>query len=316
VFALVILLIAGAVAFALTRPEKVVVPNVVGKSSAAAAAVLHNAGFDVSIERVPDAETPVDAVIRQDPQANNRADKGSTVALTVSSGPGQRGVPNVLGDGRLAATRQLRKDGFKVRERREASDEVPENHVIDTTPGPGTLTEVGTTVTLTVSSGRKRIAVPEVTDLSSDDARSRLEDAGLQVNVQQRDSDRDPGTVLQQDPPAGTKVVQGTTVTIFVARAPETVEVPDVTNLPEGDAVNAVSDAHLSPRTRDRTVTNPDQVGVVVHQNPSGNRKVKRGSAVTLTIGRAPTSTTPSPGAGDETQTTPPPGGGAGAPGG
>ena len=58
------------------------------------------------------------------------------------------------------------------------------------------------------------------------------------------------------------------------------------------------------------------QVGTVVHQNPSGGHKVKRGSAVTLTIGRAPTTTTPGPGAGDETQTTPPPDGGAGAPGG
>ena len=157
-----------------------------------------------------------------------------------------------------------------------------------------------------------------MTGLNRDDARGQLSDAGLQVNVVERDSDEQPGTVIQQDPPTGTHVVQGTTVTIFVARAKEQVDVPDVTGQPEGDAVNAISDAHLSPRTRDRTVADPTQVGTVVHQNPSGGHKVKRGSAVTLTIGRAPTTTTPGPGAGDETQTTPPPppDGGAGAPGG
>jgi beta-lactam-binding protein with PASTA domain len=303
---LIVAALAAVGVYAATHQKKVVVPNVVGKQSAGAAAILHNAGFDVNIERVPDASTPVDAVIRQDPQAGDRAKKGSTVSLTVSSGPGQRAVPNVIGDGRLAATRQLKRSGFKVREQREASDDVPENHVIDTSPSPGTITEVGTTITLSVSSGRKRVAVPDVTDLSRDDAQSRLSDAGLQVTVQQRDSDKDPGTVLQQDPPGGTRVVQGTTVTIIVARAPQDVDVPDVTDQTEGDAVNAISDAHLSPRTRDRAVTDPSLDGVVVHQNPSGGHKVKRGAAVTLTIGRLNPQTTTTPGGGDETQTTPP----------
>src|SRR4051794_25789344 len=312
---LVVAALAAVGVYAATHQKKVVVPTVVGKQSAAAAAILHNAGFDVNIERVPDASTPVDAVIRQDPQADERAKKGSTVSITVSSGPGQRAVPNVIGDGRLAATKQLKRSGFKVREQREANDEVPENHVIDTSPSPGTITEVGTTITLSVSSGRQRVAVPDLTGLSSDDARSQLSDAGLQVRVVQRDSDQDPGTVLQQDPPKGTRVVQGTTVTITVARPQQDVDVPDVTGQSEGAAVNKISDAHLSPRTRDRTVpADSPEVGQVVHQNPSGGHKVKRGAAVTLTIGRAPSSSPPAPGGGDETQTTPPAdSGGAGA---
>jgi len=75
------------------------VPTVVGKHSAPAAAVLHNAGFDVRIERVPDAATPVDVVIRQDPQANQRAEKGSTVSLTVSSGRASAACPTCWATG-------------------------------------------------------------------------------------------------------------------------------------------------------------------------------------------------------------------------
>ena len=305
---IVLLLLAGGagLAFLLTRPAKVVVPNVVNQPVQGARARLINAGFEVSIDRQRDPTSPVDTVIRQDPQPNTRADEGATITLTVSEGPGTAGVPNVLGDGRLQATRKLKQAGFKVRERREPSEDVPENHVIDTNPSPGTLAQVGSEVSVTVSTGRKRVDVPALKGLNQDEAASQLRDAGLRVSVNERDSNQDPGTVLDQNPPPGTRVVEGTTVTIVVAREPQQVEVPDVTGQDEGVAVNAVSDAHLSPRTRDKEVTDPAQDGVVLRQNPRAKRKVKRGSVVILTIGRLKTTTTPGPGQGDETQTTPP----------
>jgi serine/threonine-protein kinase len=314
---LVLLLLAGAGlgAYLLLKPDKVPVPNVVGRPYQGAAASLRNAGFNVEIDRVRDDTSPVDTVIRQDPQPDKRAEKGATVTLTVSEGPGTRALPNVIGDGRLAATRKLRKAGFKVDERREPSDDVPQNHVIDTQPSPGSVAEVGSTVTLTVSTGRKRVEVPKVTGLKRDDATSALQDAGLRVDAVEQDSDQDPGTVLQQDPPPATRVVEGTTVTIRVAREPQTVEVPDVTDQDEGTAVNKISDAGLSALTRDQDVDDPAQDGKVLRQSPSDGRKVKRDSKVTLTIGRFKQSTTTTPGQGDETQTEPPASpGAAGAP--
>jgi beta-lactam-binding protein with PASTA domain len=315
---LVLLLVAGGAiaAYAVTRPNKIVVPNTVGKPVQGARAVLANAGFEVSIERVRDPESPIDQVIRQDPQPDTRAEKGSTVTLTVSEGPGTSGVPNVLGDGRMEATKKLKDKGFKVKEQKASSDEVPENHVIDTTPSPGTLAEVGSTVTITVSTGRERVEVPKLTGLDREEATSALSDAGLKANVVEKDSDEDPNTVLQQDPPPGTRVVAGTAVTITVAREPQQVEVPDVTGQDEGAAVNAISDAHLSARTRDKEVASPDQDGVVLRQNPSAGRKVKRGSQVIVTIGRFNPDLNPDPGAGDETQTQPPANPGGAGPGG
>ena len=91
-----------------------------------------------------------------------------------------------------------------------------------------------------------------------------------------------------------------------MARESQQVEVPDVTGQDEGAAVNAISDAHLSPRTRDKEVSSPDQDGTVLRQNPSAGRKVKRGSQVIVTIGRFNPDLNPGPGAGDETQTQPP----------
>src|SRR5439155_858647 len=81
--------------------------------------------------------------------------------------------------------------------------EVPENHVIDMNPSPGTLAQVGSEVSLTVSTGRKRVEVPDVRGLDRQEANSQLSDAGLRVSVNERDSNQPPGTVLEQNPPPG-----------------------------------------------------------------------------------------------------------------
>ncbi|MDQ3680248.1 MAG: Stk1 family PASTA domain-containing Ser/Thr kinase [Actinomycetota bacterium] len=67
--------------------SKVQVPSVVGQDSASAAAELGAAGFRVRTVREPSATVPADRVIRTDPGAGAELDRGSTVALVVSSGP-------------------------------------------------------------------------------------------------------------------------------------------------------------------------------------------------------------------------------------
>ena len=66
-------------------------------------AALENRGFEVSVRRVSE-DAPVDQVTRQDPQAFERVDEGSTVTLTVSNGPGTGQVPDV--DGPVARRRE------------------------------------------------------------------------------------------------------------------------------------------------------------------------------------------------------------------
>jgi serine/threonine-protein kinase len=84
------------------------------------------------------------------------------------------------------------------------------------------------------------------------------------------------------------------------------VKVPDVTGESEGQAVNDISNANLSPTTVDKAVTDQTQDGIVLKQSPAGGKQAKKGDRVTLTIGRLQTPTTTTPGGGDETQTTPP----------
>ncbi|MFI5054591.1 MAG: penicillin-binding transpeptidase domain-containing protein, partial [Acidimicrobiia bacterium] len=96
---------------------------------------------------------------------------------------------------------------------------LPAGTVIVETPAGGTSAQLGALVTLQVSSGVPSVVkVPDVVGLSQADASTALQAAGfVVVVVEQHVSDpQSVGAVLTQDPAAGVKAKQGTTVTITV----------------------------------------------------------------------------------------------------
>ncbi len=281
------LLVAGLVigALLLSGGDKVTVPQVVGVDEASAVTRLRADGFDTDITTKNDPNAPKGQVIGQIPSGNSEADKGSTVTLTVSDGPGTATVPRVVGDGRLVATKKLRDAGFLVREEEDFSADVGENRVISVEPGQGEALEKGSTVTIVVSSGAERVDVPSVLRQSREDAQATLEDAGFEVSVREMESEEDVGTVLSQDPKAGTARPKGSRVTITVAKASEAVDVPNVVGQSSAEATAALSGAGFTVLPRDQEVDSPDEDGVVLAQNPASG-KLKRGERVTITVGK------------------------------
>jgi beta-lactam-binding protein with PASTA domain/predicted Ser/Thr protein kinase len=302
-----ILVLAGAgAAYALTRPAKHDVPNVTGKPVQAALAILQNAGFDPSVQRIA-STTKKDTVVRQDPQPGTRAQEGDEVQLTVSDGPGNKAIPDVGGQPRSQAIKALKAAGFKVDEQRQNSDSVKTGRVISTTPGALTQAEVGSTVIVLISSGREKAAVPNVVGQDVSDARDVLTAAGFTVSAKEQEDDTaDPGTVLSQSPKDGAQAPKGSRVALVVAKQPKQVTVPDVTGQPVDQAINALADAGLVPQQVSKDVTSADQDGVVLSQNPRDG-KADRGSRVVVTVGAytPPVKTTTTPPV-TPTTTTPP----------
>ena len=96
---------------------------------------------------------------------------------------------------------------------------LPKGIVVSQVPGGGSSAQLGALVTIEVSSGvPAKVKIPDVVDLSVDDARATLEAAGFVVEVVDRhvNDPHNDGKVLAQDPAAGAKALQGTTVTITV----------------------------------------------------------------------------------------------------
>jgi beta-lactam-binding protein with PASTA domain/tRNA A-37 threonylcarbamoyl transferase component Bud32 len=291
------LLIALA-ALLLTGNDEVEVVSVVGKQEAVAIDQLSNDGFEVDTERQPDL-APVGEVIAQDPHGGTKADEGSTVRLTVSSGPGEVTIPTVEGFSEERAVRELtragcgkREDtnlcGFKVEVKQQASDSVDEGDAVRTNPPGGTRAEVGSRILLFVSTGPKQVEVPDVIDLARESAESTLNRAGLGFTIREQESDREPGTVLAQDPVGGTVVDKGSRVQLTVAKEPETVEVPNVVGFSRATAEDTLRDAGLKPTVVEEETDDPAAIDQVLRQRPGSGVDAKPRSEVEIVVGVAP----------------------------
>jgi beta-lactam-binding protein with PASTA domain/tRNA A-37 threonylcarbamoyl transferase component Bud32 len=303
-------LVAGlglAAVLLLPGTQKVGVPTVVGADQANAEAKLRQDGFRVDTVQKT-AEQPAGQVIGQDPTGGTKAKKGSTVTLTVSAGPQQVAVPQVVGLTVSSARARLDKAGLQPSEREENSDTVAKGKVVSVSPGEGQKVDKGSSVTLVVSSGKPQAEVPDVVGKSFEEAQSTLQAAGFKATRKDKESDtKDPGTVLAQDPKSGVQIDSGSTVALTVAKEPAAAPVPDVTGEDSPDAIRKLSSMgfEVDPQTRD--VDSPDGDGVVIEQTPAAGTKAKKGSKVTIVVGKFNPDLNPEGGTttGDGTGTTP-----------
>jgi beta-lactam-binding protein with PASTA domain/tRNA A-37 threonylcarbamoyl transferase component Bud32 len=131
--------------------KQVQVPSVVGMSEANARATLQQAGFQVTSTSAPSDSTPEGNVSDQSPDGGTQAEKGSTVSITVSSGPSTTTVPDEVGQEKQIAEDDLKNNGFKVKVVNVAvSDPNQDNIVQDQDPAGGSQAPNGSTVTVFV----------------------------------------------------------------------------------------------------------------------------------------------------------------------
>ena len=268
----------------LLKPDQATVPSVVGSEESTAQAVLVRAGFKTD-SVVKKSDSPKGQVVGQDPPGGEQADKGSTITLTVSDGPASVAVPSVAGMSASQAQRKLQNAGFTVRIRKQSSDTVPSGDSIETLPPEGTPVDRGSTVTLVVSSGKETVEVPAVIGQNVDDASATLRGAGFGVSVTREESASAEGTVLRQDPGAGTKAAKGATIAIVVAKKQATTKVPNTVGEDEASAISDIQSAGFTVSVDRVNVSDESQDGTVVSQNPSGG-SAPSGSTVTIGVGR------------------------------
>jgi serine/threonine-protein kinase len=282
---------AGVATYFLTRPTQVSVPNTVNEPLSAAQTQLQNAGFTPNLLYRSDTHLK-DLVIDQSPRGGTMTDKGATVTLTVSTGPGPVNVPSVQGLPERDAKRAITHVGLKVgRVAQQSSDAIPQGSAINTDPPAGTSLPAGQGVTLFVSSGQPPVNVPGVVGTNKADAERTL--SGLNITVQtstQESSTSPPDTVISQS--ATGKVPAGSTVTLTIATAPTTATVPDVTGKTAAAATTALTQAGFKVSKSTKDVATQVEDGVVISQSPAGNATAAKKSTVKLVVGHYKATTT------------------------
>ncbi|MFL6239011.1 MAG: Stk1 family PASTA domain-containing Ser/Thr kinase [Actinomycetes bacterium] len=224
------------------------------------------------------------------------------VAKALFSGSGSSGVPtpDVLGKPLAQAEQEITAAGLVVGTVTPAYQgasgcDQPKGRVCNQSPLGKIASNKGASVNLTVSLGRQQVQVPNVVDLSRNDATKALKDAKLAVgSITEQDSTQKSGTVLSQTPAAGATVDAGGKVDLVIASGKTAL--PDVVGLDVNAATDQLHQAGFSVSTKSQPTNDPTQIGKVLTQSPAGGNgaTASSGTTVTLTVGSAPASPTPS----------------------
>jgi eukaryotic-like serine/threonine-protein kinase len=288
--------------------ELVEVPNVVGMQVEEARDRLEADEFVVNVEFENSDEAEQGEAIRTEPPAGEMVERGSEVDLFISIGSERIPVPAVVGMPLEQARQEIMDAGLSVGEVEERPDpDFPEGVVIATNPAAGVEISAAIPVDLVVSTGPEVVEVPDVTDMTEREAITALTALGLVPSFNEEYSQEvAEGVVIRQDPVGGTEAIAGDTVLLVVSLGPEPVQVPDLSNMTEAEARQAVESRNLVFNVSNSTqpVADQSQDGRVVSQVPSAGTTVDQGDTVTVTLGEytpPPTTTTTT------TTTMPPP---------
>jgi serine/threonine-protein kinase len=233
-------------------------------------------------------------------------------------------VPNFVGERLPQAQRQAAQADVRLLVTRRVAEH-PKGTIVDQKPVPGTLAKSGAPVTVVISRGPPKKAVPDVTGLAAPDAAARLQKAGFVPKLVQVRSTKTAGTVLSQKPAPSAKAAPGSKVTLTVAKGapgqttstattattattvttttvqtttraqttppptqtqPAGVAVPSLVGKGIGTALNALERLGLVASVKYQSSSAP--VGQVRAQNPSAGARVPRGTSVQVNVAEGP----------------------------
>jgi beta-lactam-binding protein with PASTA domain len=189
-------------------------------------------------------------------------------------------VPAVVGMSEEEAVARLGDENLDANQVYRATDK-PANVVVSQKPTAGSDVDEDSVVTLVVDRGAPQAEVPTVTGLKADEAVQKLADDGFEARQTEVSATQAAGTVVAQDPTAGSKLAKGGTVSLSVSKA-RPVPVPNVVGSSEDTASKTLRAAGFAVNVA--TVPSAQPEGVVVAQSPPAGGTAVTGSSVRINV--------------------------------
>ncbi len=227
------------------KPQLVEVPNLVGEVYADLPAYPD---FRVKVDKeVHDDTYPAGQIIEQNPVAGEQIEKNNTIYVIVSKGEAPKVVtmPNVVDWELSQAERALNnlEMNLQIKVEEMHHDEIAAGSVIRSEPEAETELTTGQEVTLYVSKGVefKTGLMPNVVGDDKQSAIQVLKSQELDLQIVEEpiyDSVVEAGEVVRTDPEAGEELTTGQTVTLYISKGPQLVELQNVVGLSVDKAVS------------------------------------------------------------------------------
>ena len=190
--------------------------------------------------------------------------------------------PTLTGLSQIEAEEVAENQGLTVQTTEDFNETVPAGTVVSSVPAAGENMPRRGTVTMVVSKGPERFAMPRVVGLSADDARQLLTEARLTVGTVSEDwhEELDPGLVVATSQEPGAPLRRDTAVDLTLSKGPRPIQVTNQTGRPVDTAQTALEGAGFTVSVK--TAHSPTvPVGHVVSQSPASGTG-HRGHTITL----------------------------------
>lgn len=176
----------------------------------------------------------------------------------------------------------------------EFSSEYDQDEIMSQNPDEGEMVAKGDVVTVDISKGEDKGVVPNLIGKSESEAKEMIEQYGYKVgSVTEKESEKTKGTVLSQDPSAGSEVSSGSTINIVISdgKGKEKVEVPNLLGMSEAAAKKAIKNAGFKVGKVSEGVSSSYDEGEVMWQEYNSGTKLEKGETINIRISKGKSST-------------------------
>jgi beta-lactam-binding protein with PASTA domain len=261
--------------------EHIEVPDLTGMTREEAEYAITDAGFKPGTTSEKSSNSPQGMVIDQIPSACSLAIPGDAIDITISKIINVE-VPNIVGLDIDSGEQVLINSQLEVGEITEQSSKSTSGTILNQSIEAGTIALVSTPVDIVIAA-RETVEVPGLIGKKLDMAKYLIRSAKLVPgNIVKQVSTEKADTVLEQDPPAGTAVLEGESVDLVISII-EALKVPDVTGKHINEARTILENKEFRiGRIIKRTSTLG--TGTVLDQNPKACTEVDAGMPLDLVV--------------------------------
>ena len=218
-----------------------------------------------------------------------------TIFFMNVKGPEKVLVPNVVGKSLEDALLEMQvKELYPKISLRYSEVPGDEGTILDQSPDAGAIVKGYSRVSLVVSRGVVVEKVDEYTGMNIEDLRMKLQTlfAGqtkpliVLAEPEYKPDASDAGTILEQDPPAGTRISEPVTVQLVVSRGPnyENTKAPYLIGQSVNDLLQTITRSKLVFDISSRKAEDDDKPGTVVDQQAFDSEYVPNYTRVSLTM--------------------------------
>ena len=198
-------------------------------------------------------------------------------------------VPNVMGMGIEEAVKVLKQAGLTETHKAMPSDDVQLNQVYVQNPEADTTIRKGDAVILVISSGPVPFEMPDVINMTADEATNLLTAKKMAITRDRAASaDVPKGRVMNQVPAAGDLVTRDDPVTLTISGGSTVVPALAGHTLQEAEEMLSSQNLTLQPALKYEITENAQEHGLIASSAPEAENRVAEDTPVTLTVYRYP----------------------------